>query len=210
MYVACVTVSPPVLPAPFNPPRPRAVRALQQRKHSKMQYMKTAKDGREYATVSRDSRMVVAGEQSLDDWDDEELLHGRRRDKGGAFRGPKPKMLSTAVVRELQRRRFAKAHALLADSLVDAVQFLRAVLNDKQASKACASRPRERSSTVFLEDRWNSSESPWTVADRKSAQGKLPRHIGTSCEPRPFRRRCSQHEVTDLSRPRTIRRCCGS
>jgi hypothetical protein len=101
-----------------------------------MHNMKIGKDGRGYATVSRDSRMVVAGEVSLDDWDDEELLHGRRRDKGGAFRGPKPRLLPASVVRELQRRRFAKAHALLADSLVDAVQFLRAVLNDKRAPRS--------------------------------------------------------------------------
>lgn len=94
------------------------------------------KDGRSRAMVSRESTSILLGEVSLEDWDDEELLMGRRRDKGGRFRGKRPNLLPAAVVRELQRRRFAKAHALLADSLVDAVQFLRAVLNDPRASRA--------------------------------------------------------------------------
>lgn len=53
------------------------------------------KDGRSIATISRDSTSVIAGELSLDDWDDEELLMGRRKDKGGRFRGAKPKLLFT-------------------------------------------------------------------------------------------------------------------
>lgn len=51
---------------------------------------KKLKDGRSLAVVSRDMTAVLHGEDSLDDWDDEELLHGRRRDKGGRFRGPWP------------------------------------------------------------------------------------------------------------------------
>src|SRR5918999_5608729 len=70
------------------------------------------KDGRSRAMVSRDSTAVLLGEANLDAWDDGELLMGRRRDKGGRFRGPMPKLLPAPVVRELQRRRFAKAHAL--------------------------------------------------------------------------------------------------
>src|SRR5919106_7050883 len=101
-----------------------------------MLYMgRRLKDGRSLAVIGRESTSVMLGELSLDDWDDEELLMGRRRDKGGGFRGKKPKILPVEVVREIQRRRFAKAHALLADSVVDAVQFLRAVLNDERAPR---------------------------------------------------------------------------
>lgn len=94
------------------------------------------KDGRSIAVIGRDSTSVLHGEANLDNWDDEELLMGRRRDKGGRFRGPKPKLLPADVVRELQRRRFSKANAILADSLLDAVQFLRAVLNDERAPRS--------------------------------------------------------------------------
>lgn len=98
---------------------------------------KKFKDGRSLETVSRDSTAAIRGEVNLEDWDDEELLKGRRKNKNGKFAGGRsPKVLPRVMVHELQRRRFAKAHALLAHSLVDAVEFLRAVVNDESATRS--------------------------------------------------------------------------
>ena len=69
-------------------------------------------------------------------WSDEELIRGQRRNKHGKWTGRARVLLPAHVVHELTKRRFQRAHVLLADSLVDCVQMLRSIVNDKRASKA--------------------------------------------------------------------------
>jgi hypothetical protein len=69
---------------------------------------------------------VIYDGQSLDDWDDEELMRGRRRNKHGGFTGRPAKVIPAAVAKELTRHRFQRSFNLMAHSLVDAALMLRA------------------------------------------------------------------------------------
>jgi hypothetical protein len=95
--------------------------------------MKRLKDGRGIVAVSPTTAGILAGELDLTEWDDDELLRGQRRNVKGKWTGRPPQVLPAALVRELTHRRFTRAHALLADSLVDAAQMLRAIVSDKKA-----------------------------------------------------------------------------
>jgi hypothetical protein len=76
---------------------------------------------------------VIYDGESLDTWDDEELMRGRRRNKHGTFTGRPAQVVPAALLHELNRRRFSRAHALMADSLVDGAVMLRSIINDKKA-----------------------------------------------------------------------------
>jgi len=76
---------------------------------------------------------IIYDGDSLDDWDDEELLRGQRRSKNGKFHGRPPVVIPAALHKELTRRRYSRAHDILADSLVDGAQMLRAIVNDSSA-----------------------------------------------------------------------------
>jgi hypothetical protein len=113
---------------------------------------------------------VIYDGQSLDTWDDEELMRGRRRNKHGTFTGRPAQVVPAALLRELNRRRFSRAHALMADSLVDGALMLRSVINDKKADPAdrikaaellfnrVLGKPHE---SVSLEVSGNESTVPW-------------------------------------------------
>jgi hypothetical protein len=96
--------------------------------------MKTKADGRGQALVSRTTAAIINGEIDLSVWDDEELLRGQRRNKNGTWTGRPPVLVPAALHRELTNRRFQKAYAMLAYSLVDAVKFLRAIVVDEEAA----------------------------------------------------------------------------
>jgi hypothetical protein len=98
--------------------------------------MKVNADGRAHARVARTQVAISKGEIDITQWDDEELIRGRPRDKRGNFTGKAPILVSPMLHRELTRRRFSRAFDLLAASLVDASQMLRAVVNDKNADVA--------------------------------------------------------------------------
>jgi hypothetical protein len=86
--------------------------------------------------VNRTTAGILNGELDISVWSDEELLRGQRKNKNGKWTGRAPVLLPAQVVHELTRRRFQRAHMLLADSLVDCVQMLRSIVNDRRASKA--------------------------------------------------------------------------
>jgi hypothetical protein len=83
--------------------------------------------------VSKNTAAIMNGEVDVSSWSDEELIRGQRKNKNGKWNGMAPKLIPAQVVQELTKRRFRRAHALLADSLVDAVQLLQAVVKDKRA-----------------------------------------------------------------------------
>jgi hypothetical protein len=95
-----------------------------------------ARDGSTTVTITPAAAGVIYDGDSLDDWDDEELLRGRRRNKNGRFVGRPPTVIPAALHKELTRRRYSKAHDLLADSLVDAALMLRSIINDELADAA--------------------------------------------------------------------------
>jgi hypothetical protein len=97
---------------------------------------KRRKDGGAVVQISPSAASVLYDGESLDDWDDEELVRGKRRGKDGKFRGRPPAVLPIQFVQELNRRRFTRAHAILADSLEDAARMLRAIIADPDAPYA--------------------------------------------------------------------------
>jgi hypothetical protein len=97
--------------------------------------MKTRRDGRASVMVSATTAGIINGEVDLSIWDHEELLRGQRKNKRGTWTGRPPVLVPAALHKQLTKRRLQRATALLADSLVDAVLLLRAVINDKRASK---------------------------------------------------------------------------
>jgi hypothetical protein len=97
--------------------------------------MKKLADGRGLAKIGALPRQIADGEiTDLSDWDDDELLRGTRRDKNGNFRGHPPKLIPAQCLQELNRRRFRKAYALLADSLVAGAEALREIIEDHDVS----------------------------------------------------------------------------
>jgi len=67
---------------------------------------------------------VLTGRDDPRDWDDEELLHGRRRDRKGGFAGNDPTVIPKAVQDELTRRMMRKAHARIQKMNEDALDTL--------------------------------------------------------------------------------------
>lgn len=98
--------------------------------------MRTRADGRGIATVSAQTRAIVSGESSLEDWSDEELLRGMRRSRRGRWEGKPPKLVPAELHREYTRRQFQRAHAVLAESLADGAKLLGEIIRDRGASRA--------------------------------------------------------------------------
>lgn len=93
--------------------------------------------------VGESNRRILEGEDDLADWDDEELWRGRKRDKGGAWRGRPPELVPRSVHEELNRRKFNLAHEELNDAVVDAVRYQVSVLKDENADPALRMRAAE-------------------------------------------------------------------
>lgn len=82
--------------------------------------------------ISKTSADIVFENASLDDWDDEELLRGQRRNaKTGKLPTKAPQVVPARLVQELTKRRFSRAHALMTISLTDAVEMLGSLVKDK-------------------------------------------------------------------------------
>lgn len=97
---------------------------------------KRDKHGRMMLTVSRNTGDIIEGVADLSSWDSEELLRGQRRSVNGNFVGKPPQVVPQAVHAERSRRLMNKAHELLRDSTVEAVELLRSIINDEDAPLA--------------------------------------------------------------------------
>lgn len=75
---------------------------------------------------------VLTGRDDPADWDDEELLHGRRRDRNGAFQGADPQVIPKAVQDELTRRMMRKAHNKIRQMNDDALEQLEALITGSE------------------------------------------------------------------------------
>ena len=65
--------------------RPKKVKVGTYRKGRAPEKKLRSKDGSAQVHISPTSAAIVFDGQSLDDWSDEELMQGRRRDKNGRF-----------------------------------------------------------------------------------------------------------------------------
>lgn len=94
--------------------------------------------------VGESNRRILAGEDEVAEWDDEELWRGRRRDKSGGFRGRDPSLVPVGVHRELNQRKFGEqAYEVLKDSVVEAVEYQVEVMRDPDADPALRMRAAE-------------------------------------------------------------------
>jgi len=93
-------------------------------------------DGGAIVHIGATSAGVLAGEIDLSDWDDEELIRGRRRNRNGGWSGRPPKLLPAAFFQELTRRRFSRAYQLLEGSLIDGARFLASIIRNDGAPNA--------------------------------------------------------------------------
>jgi hypothetical protein len=82
--------------------------------------------------TDRELRNLAEIHKPLDEWDIEELAHGRPRDKNGTFVGRRPTWITTTVLAEAKRRLNTKAYEMLAGHIGDAVQ----VIHDLMVSTA--------------------------------------------------------------------------
>lgn len=121
-------------------------------------------------TVSPTSAAIALDGADLSDWDDEELLRGTKRNAAGGWTGRKPRFVPAALHKELTRRRFSRAFDLLAESLVDAAQMLRVIVNDSNATNA---------------DRIKAAE---VIFDRVAGKPKEQVHVDLSGDASPFQK----------------------
>jgi hypothetical protein len=147
--------------------------------------MARTKKGGAIVSISPTSAAVAFDGASLDDWDDTELLAGRRKNKYGTFTGRAPNLIPLRLHRELTKRRMTRATAILAYSLIDAAKLLRAVIRDEEADLSarikCAEilfdrvlgRPREAISLDVHTDL-----KPWQVM----AQASIVRVVGNEAQ----------------------------
>lgn len=77
-----------------------------------------------HVRVGQSTAAILAGDEDVSQWDDEELIRGQRRNKNGRWGGRPPKVVPTAVHKELTRRRMSEAYRLLQSNLVEATNVL--------------------------------------------------------------------------------------
>jgi hypothetical protein len=119
--------------------RPKSVGALEkERAEGKV---KRKQPPKAKVIMSPTATGVLLGDDDVSDWDDEELLMGRRRDKNGHFTGAEPRVIPKAVHDELIRRTTRKAQAKFQEMQDDALEALQAIVtgadvDDKDRLKA--------------------------------------------------------------------------
>jgi hypothetical protein len=83
--------------------------------------------------ISESVSEVLEDPSKVDEWDDEELRRGRRRDRNGKFTGRDPVVIPTAVYREMVRRSIRKAEVEMTTNLEAACKMLTGVIGDMEA-----------------------------------------------------------------------------
>ena len=82
------------------------------------------KNGRAVVRLGKTNSAILAGDEDLREWDEEELRRGQRKSEGGSFHGTPPKVVPLAVHQELVRRQMTRATELFRDNLYAAVEVL--------------------------------------------------------------------------------------
>lgn len=84
-------------------------------------------------TRSLSTIAVLAKPENLEEWDDDELERGYRKDRGGRFRGKPPRIVPIECHRELTRRRFSAAMMVLQSDVVAAAECLGKIIKSSTA-----------------------------------------------------------------------------
>lgn len=86
--------------------------------------------------VGQRTAAVLAGDDDLATWDDEELIRGQRRNKNGRWGGRPPKVVPAAVHHEITRRKMSEAYRLLQTNLVAATEVLVSLATDPEVESS--------------------------------------------------------------------------
>lgn len=89
--------------------------------------------GRGVIRISSAATDVIDNPRVVEEWDDEELRRGRRRDRNGKFTGADPLVVPTTVYREIVRRSIRRAEKELAVNLEAACATLTAIATSEAA-----------------------------------------------------------------------------
>lgn len=97
---------------------PKQIRARARRKAARSQIM-TAQEVQ-----------FLYPQKPIDEWDLDELAHGRPRNEKGHFKGPNPKWISAQVHEEAMEKYTAAVKMEMRSTTVDALGLLRELIND--------------------------------------------------------------------------------
>lgn len=89
------------------------------------------KDGRAYVRVSGKVAGLIAGDDTLTSWDDEELLRGQAKSKRGKFEGRPPTMVPREVYAEWARRQMEQGFQDMLGDLREVVKAVRYIATDQ-------------------------------------------------------------------------------
>jgi hypothetical protein len=163
----------------------------QKKQAARMPKKKRTKDGGAVVSITPVAAAVVFDGEPLDDWDDDELIRGKRKDKNGKFTGRPAQVIPARLHRELTRRRFSRSRDLMAESLEDCARMLRSIVVDEAApirSRIHAAevlmdrvlgRPKESMAIDFA----NTAEpAPWQRMMAEAIVGNLQQAIDAEAE----------------------------
>lgn len=86
---------------------------------------------RPYIRLGDDATDILENPEIVQEWDDEELIRGRRRDKNGGWMGLDPKVIPMPVYRELWKRTLNTALDRMRENLVESCEVLVDLSKDK-------------------------------------------------------------------------------
>jgi hypothetical protein len=82
--------------------------------------------------VMTDQEMEYLYQKPIEDWDMEELAHGRPRNSKGSFTGPKPKWINAMVHEQSMERYTAAVKTDMRASTVDALGAIRWIIQNEE------------------------------------------------------------------------------
>jgi hypothetical protein len=86
------------------------------------------KDGKR-TRLSRGNTDIVEGRVNFDEWDDEEILRGRKRAEDGSWRGRPPSIVPAVVHQQVVKRNVTAAQAILTESVERAAEVLKELMD---------------------------------------------------------------------------------
>ena len=159
--------------------------------------LKLDKRNRAYVRVGAAATAVLTGADDVAEWDDEELVFGRRRGPSGKFGGQPPRIIPIECLRELTRRKIFDTESVIRDSIVDAAKYLAGVATGTEEPNA----DRQRAAQVLLERflgkpterhqvdaKVDMAEPAWLKAFRKAARtpdGRTVEEVLRGVPPKP-------------------------
>lgn len=80
--------------------------------------------------IMSDQEMEYLYKKPIDEWDLDELAHGRPKNAQGHFRGPAPKWINSVVHEEAMTKYTAAVKTSMRGTTVDALEIIKQIIND--------------------------------------------------------------------------------